>query len=266
MKARSPWDVRWWPALPFVAYALVSAWRRDLRVEHFLFIAAVTALAYAGPRARELLRGLYPLALVGLLYDAMRPLKNLGLSEARVHVCDVRAVEARLFGLTSGGARLTLHDWFQEHHALPVDVLAAIPYATFIFVCVATAVRCHSRRVGAAAGARMNGGATRRRERNVDHTPDERTETIASHWSSVAKARRFAAISRSAPRYAAARSFTRARGTEAESSVASRRTTSKRPATVAAYSAAANVHATELDSFAPRMPHAAVPTGGFEPP
>ncbi len=137
---RTVWDVRWWPALPFVGYALVSAARHDLRAEHLLFIGVVAALAYVGPRSRELLRGLYPVALVGLLYDAMRPLKNVGLDASRVHVCDVRAVEARLFGYTSGGERFTLHDYFRDHHVAVVDVIAAIPYATFILVCLATAI------------------------------------------------------------------------------------------------------------------------------
>jgi len=137
---RSVWDVRWWPALPFVGYAAVSAARHDLRVEHFLLMGAVVALAYVGPRTRVLLRGLYPIALVGLLYDAMRPLKNVGLDAPRVHVCDVRALEARLFGYTSGGTRFTLHDYFRDHHLATVDILAAITYATFILVCIATAI------------------------------------------------------------------------------------------------------------------------------
>jgi inositol phosphorylceramide synthase catalytic subunit len=143
MNARALFRQRFWPLVPFVAYAALSAYRGDLRVEHFLFIGMVGGLAYTGPRARGLLFGLYPFALVGLLYDAMRPLKNLGLSVARVHVCDVRAVEARLFGLDAGGARITLHDYFLVHHSLALDLFAAIPYATFIFVCIAAAIRLH---------------------------------------------------------------------------------------------------------------------------
>jgi hypothetical protein len=131
---------QWLRLVPFVAYAVVSAFRHDLRPEHFLLIGAIAVLAYTGPRTRELLRGLYPVALVGLLYDAMRPLKNVGLTAERVHVCDVRGLEARLFGLDSGGVRITLHDYFRAHDSLALDLFAAIPYATFILVCVATAV------------------------------------------------------------------------------------------------------------------------------
>jgi hypothetical protein len=131
---------RWLPLVPFVAYAVISAFRDDLRVEHFIFIALVAVLSYTGPRSRELLRGLYPIGLVGLLYDGMRPLKNLGLTADRVHVCDVRALEARLFGFEHDGVRMTVHDYFRVHHVTALDLFAAIPYATFIFVCIATAI------------------------------------------------------------------------------------------------------------------------------
>lgn len=127
-------------ALPFVAYAGYSAARSDLRVEHVMLAGAVAALASIGPRTRELLRGLYPIALVGLLFDGMRPYQKLGLTEGRVLLCSLRDVESRVFGWETGGSRLTLHDWFREHHAAPLDVFCAIPYATFILWCVAGAV------------------------------------------------------------------------------------------------------------------------------
>jgi hypothetical protein len=127
------------PLVPFVVYALYSAARHDLRPEHLLLIAVVAALAYTSLRTKELLFGLYPLGLVAILFDGMRPFQRLGLSEDRVHICDVRALEARLFGLTVNGERITLHDWFQTHHSLALDLYCAIPYATFIFACIACA-------------------------------------------------------------------------------------------------------------------------------
>ncbi|MDB4946087.1 MAG: superfamily protein [Labilithrix sp.] len=129
-----------WRLVPFVLYAAYSAARHDLRVEHFLLIGAVAALSFIGPRARALLAGLYPIALVGLLYDGMRPLQKLGLTADRVHVCDVRALESRLFGYAYDGAPMTLHDYFMVHHTTALDLFCAIPYATFIFVCIGTAI------------------------------------------------------------------------------------------------------------------------------
>ncbi|MBX3208684.1 MAG: inositol phosphorylceramide synthase [Labilithrix sp.] len=139
------------PLVPFVAYALVSAARGGLRVEHVGAVLVVLGLAYTSPRTKALLVAVYPIALVGLVYDGMRPLQRLGLTPERVHVCDVRDLEARLFGFAADGAashaslpsasgRLTLHDWFATHHSPALDLLAAFPYATFILVSIACAV------------------------------------------------------------------------------------------------------------------------------
>ena len=124
---------------PFALYAAYSAARGDLRAEHLLMIAAVTAFVVLGPRTRALLPGLYPFALVGLLYDAMRPFQKLGLSPDRILACDLRATEARLFG--SGGS--TLHDFFFTHHWPALDLLCAVPYATFVLWCMGGAVWLH---------------------------------------------------------------------------------------------------------------------------
>jgi hypothetical protein len=138
---RALWPSGWgWPLAPFVAYAAYCAARQDLRLEHLVIIAVVAALAYVGPRSKELLLGLYPFGLVGLLFDAMRPFRNLGLSESRVLVCELRGWESRFFGWTSNGERFTLHDFFRDHHTTALDVFAAIPYATFILWCVIGAV------------------------------------------------------------------------------------------------------------------------------
>jgi hypothetical protein len=94
-------------------------------------IAVITA--YGGRTAKRLYFGVLPLGLVGLLYDAMRFVKNVGLSESTVHVCDLRALELSLFGITSTGVRLTLHDWAQSHARPALDIVFAIPYGIFLY-------------------------------------------------------------------------------------------------------------------------------------
>lgn len=125
-----------WPIAPFLAYAAWSYARADLRAEHLIVLAIVATLAYVGPRTKELLLGLYPVGLVFILFDGMRPWQRVGLDESRILLCDLRAIEARLFG--SGGH--TAHDYFQAHHSAVLDVLCAIPYATFILWCLGGAV------------------------------------------------------------------------------------------------------------------------------
>lgn len=128
-----------WPLVPFLFYAVVSAARGDLRPEHGVSVLVIAALAYATVRTKAILLAIYPVGLVGLLYDAMRPLQNVGLSAERIHVCDIRGLEARLFGFESGGTTVTLHDWFLTHHSPALDLYCAIPYATHILVAFACA-------------------------------------------------------------------------------------------------------------------------------
>lgn len=101
-----------------------------------LVLAVALALWAAGPRARKLLLGAYPIALVGVLYDAMRLLPRESRS---IHVCDIRAREVALFGVPMNGERVTLNDWMQAHALPALDVLCALPYATFLVACLAFA-------------------------------------------------------------------------------------------------------------------------------
>jgi len=84
--------------------------------------------------------GILPIGLVGVLYDSMRVVKNVGLTRDNVHVCDVRAIDQRLFGLDLNGARATWHDYLQQHATPFLDVYCAIPYGIFLAVMIAYAV------------------------------------------------------------------------------------------------------------------------------
>jgi hypothetical protein len=99
-----------------------------------------TLLAFGNQRTKRLFIGLVPIAATGLLYDAMRFVKNVGLSPAGVHVCDLRAAELRWFGVGSGAARVTWQDWFRAHEHLALDLLCAVPYGTFIYIVMGYAV------------------------------------------------------------------------------------------------------------------------------
>lgn len=129
-----------WPILPWVVYAAYSLARGDFRADPLLVVVLVSALAYAGRRSKEIFLGLYPVGLVFILYDGMRPFQKVGLSESRVHACDLRGLESSLFGWNSEAGPQTLHDYFQAHHTSALDLFCAIPYATFILWCVAGGV------------------------------------------------------------------------------------------------------------------------------
>ena len=122
--------------LTFWGWVIVMAARGTLRWDQVAVAALSAALAFGPPRARLLFRGLFPLGLVGLLYDAMRFVEKVGLSESTVHVCDLRAHEVDWFGITSGGQRMTIHDWVQPRTTAFLDVVCAIPYGAFLFLVI----------------------------------------------------------------------------------------------------------------------------------
>lgn len=126
--------------LPFVAHAVWAALGGRFHWENAVMLPAVLVLFGLGPRSKKLFLGIYPFGLVGLFYDTMRVVQNVGLTPRTVHLCDSRAYEIALFGIHSGGQEMTLHDWFQTHWSPALDVLCAFPYATFIFVCLGFAV------------------------------------------------------------------------------------------------------------------------------
>jgi hypothetical protein len=130
-----------WTTVPLILWPLyVVVGRGEIRWEFIALIFVVPALAFIGPRTRKLYVGLFPLAVVAIVYDSMRFFKNAGISPDRIHVCDLRAHELALFGIGSGAGRMTLQDYFLIHRSDFADLYCAIPYGTFIYVAILFAV------------------------------------------------------------------------------------------------------------------------------
>ncbi len=125
--------------IPVLAWPLYLLARGERRWEMILLLPVVPALAFGSKRTRKLYVGLYPMLLTAILYDAMGLVKNVGLTAARVHVCDLHQYELDLFGVTSGGVRMTLQDYFYAHPVTFLDFYCAVPYGTFIYVSLAFA-------------------------------------------------------------------------------------------------------------------------------
>jgi membrane-associated phospholipid phosphatase len=125
--------------LPFVLHGAWAASRDRFRWEHAALLCLVAILFATGPGTKKLLLGAYPIGLVGLLYDAMKTVQNVGVSADRVHLCDLRSAEVSLFGVRMDGDRVTLQDWFHRHPSAVLDAVCAVPYATFLLVCFAFA-------------------------------------------------------------------------------------------------------------------------------
>jgi hypothetical protein len=128
------------PVTPYWFWVTVWLYLGGLRWEHLAIAIAATALAYGNVRTKRWFMGLIPLSAVALFYDAMRFVKNIGLTPSNVHVCDLRKVELRWFGVGSGSARTTLQDWFQSHASVKVDLIGALPYGLYLYIVIGYAI------------------------------------------------------------------------------------------------------------------------------
>jgi membrane-associated phospholipid phosphatase len=104
-------------------------------------------LAMGSAASARFFRGILPMGLLGILYDAMGSWKNFGLDPRLVHNCDLHALELRFFGITVDGVRVTLHDWLQSHATPALDTLFAIPYGTFLAASLGFAAYLYKRDV-----------------------------------------------------------------------------------------------------------------------
>lgn len=124
--------------LPFVAWAIYCLARGELRWELVALLVVAPALALWSDKSRRFLVLLYPIGLVGLLYDSMRFFRLAFVTPSRVHACDLQAAERALFGV--GAAHETPNDFWQ-HHASPIlDAICAVPYGIFLFAIVGFAI------------------------------------------------------------------------------------------------------------------------------
>jgi membrane-associated phospholipid phosphatase len=129
-----------WLPLPFVAWGAGCILAGFGRWEHVALVFGVPLLAYASAASKRLFIGLFPMGLLGLVYDAMRFVQDLGVTADRVHVCDLRAIDMKIASVVVNGERGTVHDWIQQHPSTTLELIGAVPYGTFLFVAIAFAV------------------------------------------------------------------------------------------------------------------------------
>jgi membrane-associated phospholipid phosphatase len=131
-----------WPAggwilpLPFLFWSVSRLAVGEVRWEQLTLGVLMPALAYWSVRTRRLFVTVYPLTLLGLIYDGMRYVQDVGLTASRIHLCDLRAIDAGLFGRPGW----TVHDWLQAHPVALLDRVCAVPYGTFLFVTIGFAL------------------------------------------------------------------------------------------------------------------------------
>jgi len=142
-----------WPGASLLTIAPFLGWFTwtvviggERRFELYLITAVCLVLSLTNARTKRLFLGLYPIGLLGLVYDSMRYWKGIGVTAERVHICDLRAIDMSIFSVRiTDDMRGSVHDWFLVHHATALDILCAIPYGTFIYVDIAFAIFLYTR-------------------------------------------------------------------------------------------------------------------------
>lgn len=123
---------RWWllPLAPAL-YALAMIPAGQFRIEHALIAGLTLVLGLWNRTTRNLAAALYPGVLVAIASDAIRFVIPVFVTPQRVHGCDLRALELKLFAVAPD---TTPGDWLQQHTAPFWDLFFAIPYGAFLYV------------------------------------------------------------------------------------------------------------------------------------
>lgn len=98
------------------------------RVDYLAVAAAWAALSLLGERSRGWLSLALPLVITGVLYDHFTLVEGL---RGPVHVMDVRALEAALFGLGPDGE--LPHRWLAARTHPALDLITGFAYMTYLF-------------------------------------------------------------------------------------------------------------------------------------
>lgn len=136
-RLRALWGRGWfWPLLPLAYLLLLVALHGEVHAEHVGLALVALTLGLAGRRLAALYRELVPFVLMALAYDCVRYARTVFIVPGRVLGCELRGFDRRLISI--GG--VTLPEWCARHHAVWADLLAAVPYAAFLYVALGFAL------------------------------------------------------------------------------------------------------------------------------
>lgn len=122
------WGRAWPLALSPLVFLGFLMMRGEARIEHYVIIAVLTALAVATPGSARLLVAAIPGIAIALGYELVRFLRPVYLTADRILACEMQSVELALFGFGTGQ---TPADVFATHNSPAADLVFALPYTLF---------------------------------------------------------------------------------------------------------------------------------------
>lgn len=109
---------------------LMTALFIGLRPEHVAMAVLLGVLFFASPYTRKLLMTLLPFVIFAVSYDWMRVWPNYKVND--IDVAGLYTAEKTLFGIDVDGVRMTLCEFFNEHHAVVADFFAGLFYLCWV--------------------------------------------------------------------------------------------------------------------------------------
>jgi membrane-associated phospholipid phosphatase len=120
------------PAFCAVYLAAVGA-LRDLRPEHFAFVALLLGFSFWSNGSRKLARIAFPFLLWACVYDSMRWYADFIRSPV-IHLHEPYAFDLRFFGIATPYGQMTPNEWLQVHTSKALDVVCGLAYTPFFFI------------------------------------------------------------------------------------------------------------------------------------
>lgn len=111
-------------------FLLMTALFIGLRPEHVAMAVLLGVLFFASPYTRKLLMTLLPFVIFAVSYDWMRVWPNYKVND--IDVAGLYTAEKTLFGIDVDDVRMTLCEFFNEHHAVVADFFAGLFYLCWV--------------------------------------------------------------------------------------------------------------------------------------
>lgn len=107
-------------------YLLLCYWLIGYKTEQLFLVILFNVLYYLRSGTRKFILAFSIFIAFWVLFDFMKAFPNYEFS--RVHIQDIYELEKSWFGLSTGGQRQTLNEYFWQHHRTFADILAGCFY------------------------------------------------------------------------------------------------------------------------------------------
>ena len=113
-----------------LSFLLLTAVFIGLRPEHVAMAVVLDVLLFASLYTRKLVVALLPFVVFAVSYDWMRVWPNYMVND--IDVAGLYSAERTIFGIDVDGVRMTLCEFFHEHHCSVADFFAGLFYLCWV--------------------------------------------------------------------------------------------------------------------------------------